>query len=145
MDPAVYERVQAHIKDPNLPRKNRRILELMLSKHQSQMAENPMSQRSGSIIFHRKPEDLILNSSKTKIQGLITQNLLTEERIEMPCDLLIYAIGFTSSHLPGVPVNDEQKLRLVDWCRVEESKTQVYATGWCAQVIIQFCFLLESQ
>lgn len=133
-DSMTYEQVQQHIKNPDLPRKNRRILELMLSKHRSQTLSNPNASRSGSIIFYRKPEELILNSSKTKIQGLIAKNLLTNDIIEMPCDLLIYAIGFTSSHLPGVPVDAEQKLRLIDWCRVEEQRTKVYATGWCAQV-----------
>jgi len=132
-DTRVYEQVQEHIRNPNLPRKNRRILELMLSRHQSQTVINPQARRSGSIIFHRKPEEVLLNASKTKIQGLITQDLMTEERIEMPCDLLVYAIGFTSSHLAGVPVRDDQRLRLIDWCRVEESKARVYATGWCAQ------------
>lgn len=134
IDPKVYELIQTHIKDPELPRKNRRILELMLSKHQSEVASNAQAKRHGSIIFHRKPEQVILNKSKTKIEGLLTKNMLTQETIELPCDLLIYAIGFTSSHLPGVPVNPDQKLKLLDWCRVEEQKTKVYATGWCAHV-----------
>jgi len=128
----VIEQVQSYFKNPDLPRRNRRILELMLSKHESQ-PQNPPPHRSGSVIFHRKPEEILLNSSKTKIQGLITRNVLTEEKVEMPCDLLIYAIGFTSSHLPGVPVDNYQKLRLTDWCRVEENQAKVYATGWCAQ------------
>lgn len=130
IDSAVCEHVQQHIKDPDLPRKNRRILELMLSKSEKTSA----SGRFGSVIFHRKPEEVVLNSAKTKIQALVTRNLLNNERIEMPCDLLVYAIGFVNSHLPGVPVNDDHRLRLLDWCRVDEPKTRVYATGWCAQV-----------
>ncbi|KAI6192156.1 NADPH:adrenodoxin oxidoreductase, mitochondrial [Aphelenchoides bicaudatus] len=132
IDQSVYDQVLLHIKNPDLPRKNRRILELMLNKRQAQ-PRSSSSKRYGSVIFHRKPEEVLLNSSKTKIEALITRNLLNNEIIEMPCDLLIYAIGFINSHLPGVPVNEEQKLRLLDWCRVDESRTKVYATGWCAQ------------
>jgi hypothetical protein len=135
IDANLYDKVSLYIKNPDLPRKNRRILELMLSKCQPESVSKS-THRSGSIIFYQKPEEVLLDSTKSRIQGLITKNVLTNERIEMPCDLLIYAIGFTSSHLPGVPVTEEQKLRLIDWCRVDESKSKVYATGWCAQVVI---------
>lgn len=135
IDPTTHRQIKIFLKNPDLPRKNRRILELMLSRCQPEPVK-PTSRRHGSIIFHRKPEKVILTSSHDRIQGLLTQDVLTGKQIEMPCDLLIYAIGFTSSHLPGVPVCNDQKLRLLDWCRVDEARANVYATGWCAQVCL---------
>ncbi|KAI6210137.1 NADPH:adrenodoxin oxidoreductase, mitochondrial [Aphelenchoides besseyi] len=130
--PSIVSQVEEMLNDQQLPRRQRRILELMLSKRKATL--DGRSKRSGSIVFHRKPERIVLDPKTQRIHALRVRSSLVESEIhEMPCDLLIYAIGFTSSHLPGVPTNEDQQLRLHDWCRVDESRAHVYATGWCAQ------------
>lgn len=90
-------------------------------------------ERTGSIEFFQKPSNILVNSNN-QIESLELEHATTKEKVTVPCSLLIYAIGFQSSHLPGVPVDEDKNLLLDDWCRVKENLAYVYATGWCAKV-----------
>lgn len=50
----------------------------------------------------------------------------------MPCNLLIYALGFENILLPGLPKTNDNRLKMIDWCRVPDNNANVYATGWCS-------------
>lgn len=140
VDAQTIVEMQKRIEDPKTPRKNRRILELML-KHLPEEGEK--SNNSGRIRFFRRPRRILLDQETRRIRGLEVETTADDGTTEtLDCSLLIYAIGFQSAHLPGVPVDEQGQLRLLDDCRVEEQRAAVYATGWCAKVRT-FCSVCE--
>ncbi|KAI6239385.1 NADPH:adrenodoxin oxidoreductase, mitochondrial [Aphelenchoides fujianensis] len=98
---SVVSELEELLADSQLPRRQRRILELMLSRRSP--LPSAQAGRSGAIVFHRRPERIVVNPRTKRVEALhVRSTLNTGEVEELPCDLLIFAIGFTSSHLPGV-------------------------------------------
>lgn len=110
-----------------LERPKKRIVELMLDRI---VPKHPNSDKKCSIEFYLAPESVTVDENH-RVSGINLRNTLTNEKLHVPCGLLIYAIGFENILLPGLPQNDG-KLLMSDWCRVPNEKSKVYATGWCA-------------
>ncbi|KAI1715399.1 pyridine nucleotide-disulfide oxidoreductase domain-containing protein [Ditylenchus destructor] len=110
-------------------RPKKRILELMMN---FTVPKHPGHERQCSIEFFKVIESIQTNS-KGRVESIKVRDRQTNELIEVPCDLLIYAIGFENILLEGVPRKDN-RLLMDDWCRVhsENDEASVYATGWCA-------------
>lgn len=110
-----------------LERPKKRILQLMLERR---FPKNVNGQKNCEIKFYQKP--ISIEKDKTgRIKSVCMENSLTGEITNVPCGLLIYAIGYENVVLPGLPAKDN-KLLLKDWCRVDCEDSKVYATGWCA-------------
>ncbi|CEF61065.1 NADPH:adrenodoxin oxidoreductase, mitochondrial [Strongyloides ratti] len=114
------------------PRPLKRILELMIN-HILEQEKNVDGEKNGVIGFYKSPVKVHKNSSN-RIEALDIKNNLTNEIKTIPCDLLIYAIGFETYILNGLP-QISNKLAMKDFYRVDNSNIDTdcltYATGWC--------------
>ncbi|CAD5219844.1 unnamed protein product [Bursaphelenchus okinawaensis] len=120
--------MRKELSHPETSRRNRRLWELML-KHKDVSDTNG---KNSIIKFYQRPTRILLDG-EGKIERLELENPLTGNKLIVPCSLLIYAIGFQSMHLDGVPVDENNNVMLKDFCRVNEDGALVYATGWCAK------------
>uniref|UniRef100_A0A0K0F0U2 NADPH:adrenodoxin oxidoreductase, mitochondrial n=1 Tax=Strongyloides venezuelensis TaxID=75913 RepID=A0A0K0F0U2_STRVS len=115
------------------PRPLKRTLELMKT-HILEQDKKEVMEKNGVIGFYTSPVK-VHKDSTNRIEALDIKNNLTNDITTIPCNLLIYAIGFDTFILKGIPQNSN-KLAMIDYCRVDNSsidtECQTYATGWCA-------------
>ncbi|CAB3406698.1 unnamed protein product [Caenorhabditis bovis] len=112
-----------------MERKKKRLTEVLL-KH----VGVPAGPKRCSFLFHHVPQEII-SDSEGNIKALRVLNKESNEIVEMPCELLIYSIGYETLVLDGIPKNDKNMIDMKDFCRVnmdENCRAAVYATGWCA-------------
>jgi len=111
-----------------MERPRKRLAELIL-KHTS-LPKLPGVEKKLTLEFYWRTEKILVDNTG-RVQSLQLINHLNE-RIEVPCRLLIYAIGFENVLLDGLPRTENNRLLMSDWCRVPNTKSNVYATGWCS-------------
>lgn len=121
-----------------LDRPKKRIVELMLDRITPKHKD---AERKCSIEFYQAPEAVIMDNDR--VAGVQMRNTLTGQITQVPCGLLIYAIGFENILLPGLPQSNG-KLLMSDWCRVPHEKAHVYATGWCAHKYVYVSLFKKS-
>uniref|UniRef100_A0A0N4Z3K4 NADPH:adrenodoxin oxidoreductase, mitochondrial n=1 Tax=Parastrongyloides trichosuri TaxID=131310 RepID=A0A0N4Z3K4_PARTI len=116
------------------PRPLKRILELM-KNHITEQDKKEEMKKNGFISFYTSPIKIHKDSSN-RIEALDIKNNLSNEIRTIPCDLLIYAIGFENFILKGIPQQSDNKIAMKDFYRVDNScistECKTYATGWCA-------------
>ncbi|CAI5447806.1 unnamed protein product [Caenorhabditis angaria] len=113
---------------PTLERKKKRLTEVILKNSGKSQGE-----RKCQFLFHWVPKEVIANKDgfieKIRVENVEKNG---QEIEELPCDLLIYSIGYETIVLDGVPKNEKKMIDMKDHCRVNLPNSSVYATGWCA-------------
>ncbi|VDM95176.1 unnamed protein product [Thelazia callipaeda] len=113
----------------SLPRPRKRIMELLLNSCSRNIPQHdPYCQ----MLFRRTPKQVLMDSHGF-VTALQVTHSLSEQVENLPCGLLIYCIGFENMALNGIPTDENGQIKMLDAFRVAaNSKSLVYATGWCA-------------
>jgi hypothetical protein len=84
-------------------------------------------QKTLQLQFNRRPIAIETdgNTNGGKLRALHVQNTLTGREELIPCNLLIYAVGFEHLLLNGVPRTEKGQLKMIDWCRVPDQRAAV--------------------
>lgn len=92
-----------------IERSKRRILELMLNYA---TPKNTNSHKRCLIEFFLEPLKIHVDEKTGLVKSLDLRNKLNGEIVQVPCGLLIYAIGFEHILLNGVPKTEDNRLIL---------------------------------